>query len=158
MRGRTWVYTPHLGGRSIPPAVRERTERRIKEQARKRYAGRYARLGVRFKGALCYIDAFIEPAAPTRRQLQKLGETRKEHVERLRSAPIHLCRLRYFGNEDAWTLAFFTYSNERYSPCVFHSGSDHGTPEEALDVGAVYLPEPQRKVGTKRRRSRPTTR
>ena len=51
----------------------------------------------------------------------------------------HLCRLRYFGNEDAWSLSFFTYSNERYEPCVFHNGSFHGTPEEAFDVGAAYL-------------------
>jgi hypothetical protein len=158
MRGRTWVYTPHLGGRSIHPEVRERTERRIGEHARKRYAGRYTRLGVRFKGALCYIDAFIEPAAPTRRQLQSLGETREEYLARLRGVPIHLCRLRYFGNEDAWTLAFFTYSNERYSPCVFHNGSLHGTPEEALDVGATYFQEPRRKVRAKGRTSRPTRR
>ena len=114
MRGRTWVYTPHIGGRTIPPAVRERTERRIMEHARKRYAGRYTRLGVRFKGALCYIDAFIDPVAPTRAHLQRLGETRQEYLERRRSVPIHLCRLRYFGNEDAWSLAFFMYSNERY--------------------------------------------
>ena len=158
MRGRTWAYTPHLGGRTIPAAVRERTEGRILEHGQRRYAGRYARLGVRFKGALCYIDAFIEPDLPTRTQLQKLGETREEYLERRRSWPIHLCRLRYFGNENAWTLAFFTYSDERYSPCVFHSGSDHGTPEEALDVGAIYLPEPSGEVGTKRGRSRPTRR
>ena len=158
MRGRTWVYTPHLGGRTIPAAVRERTERRILEHGQRRYAGTYARLGVRFRGALCYIDAFIEPDVPTRRQLQRLGETREEYLDRRRDLPIHLCRLRYFGNEDAWTLAFFTYSNERYSPCVFHSGSDHGTPEEALDVGAVYLPDPRREVGAKRGRSRPTRR
>ena len=86
------------------------------------------------------------------------GETREEYLERRRASPIHLCRLRYFGNENAWTLAFFTYSDERYSPCVFHSGSDHGAPEEALDVGAIYLPEPRGEVGTKRGRSRPTRR
>src|SRR5260370_34632448 len=156
MRGRTWVYTPHLGGHSIPDAVRARTERRIQEHGRKLYAGRYNRLGVRFKGALCYIDAFIEPAVPSQRQLQRLGETREEYLKRHRDFPLHLCRLRYFRDEDAWSLAFFTYSNERYSPCVFHSGSVHGTPEEGLDVGAVYLPDPPREVGVKRGRSRPT--
>jgi hypothetical protein len=158
MRGRIWVYTPHLGGRSIPAGVRERTERRIREHGRRRYAGRYTRLGVRFKGALCYIDAFIEAAVPTQRQLRMLGETREQYLERHRDVPVHLCRLRYFGDEDAWTLAFFTYSNERYSPCVFHSGRDHGTPEEALDVGAVYLPPPRRAVAVKKGRSRPTRR
>ena len=139
MRGRTWVYDPHSGGVKIPPLVRERTERRITEHAQKRYAGRYARLAIRFRGALCYIDAFVEPEEPTRGQLRSLGETREQHVARLRDVPIHLCRLRYFGDENRWSLGFFTYSNERYEPCVFHNGSFHGTPEEALDVGAVYL-------------------
>ena len=133
MRG--WVYNPHAGGRTVPPAVRLRTEQRLRKYAETRYGGRFRRLDIRFRGALCYVDAWIDPT-PT--------------------APVHLCRLRYFGNEDAWTLAFFTYSDERYSPCVFHSGSDHGTPEEALDVGAIYLPEPCGEVGMKRGRSRPT--
>jgi len=73
--------------------------------------------------------------------LSSLGETREHYLERLRSVPVHLCRLRYFRNEDAWSVAFYTYSHERYEPCVFHSGDDHGTPEEAFDVGAVYLQE-----------------
>jgi hypothetical protein len=106
VRGRTWVYTPHLGGRAIPPAVRKRTERRILEHGQRRYAGRYTRLRVRFNGALCYIDAYVEPDPPTRSQLRRLGETREQYLERCRDWPIHLCRLRYFGNEDAWTLAF----------------------------------------------------
>ena len=36
-------------------------------------------------------------------------------------------------------MAFFTYSHERYEPCFFPSGKQFGTPEEAFDVGAVYL-------------------
>lgn len=139
MRARTCVYDPHSGGVKIPLAVRERTERRITQHGQKRYSGRYAWLDIRFKGALCYVDAFIEPAVPTQEQLRALGETREQYLGRLRNAPIHLCRLRYFGNENAWSLAFFTYSNERYEPCVFHNGHSHGTPEEALDVGAAYL-------------------
>ena len=47
-------------------------------------------------------------------------------------------RLRYFA-EDRWSLAFYTYSNERYEPCVFHNGTFFGTPEEGLDVAAIYL-------------------
>jgi hypothetical protein len=27
----------------------------------------------------------------------------------------------------------------KYEPCVFENGSFYGTPEEGLDVGAVYL-------------------
>ena len=141
MRARIWVYDPHPGGVKIPPAVRERTERRITQHGKKRYSGRYARLAIRFKGSLCYVDAFIEPAVPTRSLLRALRETREQYLGRLRNAPIHLCRLRYFGDENAWSLAFFTYSNERYEPCVFHNGRSHGTPEEALDVGAAFLQE-----------------
>jgi hypothetical protein len=123
----------------IPPAVQHKTERRIREHAEKHYSGKYCRLDIRFKGALCYIDAFTEPTEPSQKQLRILGETREQYFERLRNAPVHLCRLRYFGNEDAWSLSFFTYSRERYEPCVFHSGSFHGTPEEAFDVGSAYL-------------------
>jgi hypothetical protein len=60
-------------------------------------------------------------------------------MERLRNTPLHLCRLRYFGDEERWTMAFYTYSHERYEPCVFDSGSFHGGPEEAFETAAVYL-------------------
>jgi hypothetical protein len=139
MRGLTWVYDPHSGGQNIPPAVRERTERRIRAHAQKHYSGKYSRLDIRFRGALCYIDAFVEPAEPSRKQLRLLGETREQYLRRLREVPIHLCRLRYFGNENTWSLAFFTYSHERYEPTFFRNGTFHGTPEEAFDVGAIYL-------------------
>ena len=66
-------------------------------------------------------------------------ESRQEHIERLRNTPVPLGRLRYFGNEDAWSYAFFTYSHERYEPCVLDSGQFQGTPEEAFAAGAVYL-------------------
>jgi hypothetical protein len=36
-------------------------------------------------------------------------------------------------------MAFYTYSHEKYEPCVFDTGSFHGTPEEAFDTAAVYL-------------------
>jgi hypothetical protein len=36
---RTWVYNPHTGGRSIPPGVKARTERRILDYAAKQYRG-----------------------------------------------------------------------------------------------------------------------
>jgi hypothetical protein len=132
-----WVFDPHSGGVKIPPNIQERTRGRILAHAEKHYAGRYTRLDVRFKGALCYIDAFTEP--DTRASTWKVtGETREQFVERLRSMPTHLCRLRHFGHE-RWSVAFFTYSNERYSPCLFRSGKEFGTPEEGLDVGAGYL-------------------
>ncbi len=52
----------------------------------------------------------------------------------------HLCRLRFFGDEERWGFAFYTYSNERYQLAAFPSGEFFGTPEEAFDVSAgVYL-------------------
>ena len=135
-----WVYDPQAGGVKIPPAVQERTRQRILKHAEKHYAGKYSRLDLRFRGQFCYIDAYKEPDVPPNSYLPP-GMTRAEYVERQRNTPIHLCRLRYFGKEDEWTLAFYTYSHEKYEPCVFSSGGWHGTPEEALDIGAVYLTE-----------------
>ena len=139
MPRKVWVYDPHSGGVKIPPVVRQRTAERIEKHAREKHAGNSTRLGIRFHGAFCYIDAFTEPEPPTADLLRATGETREEYLERLRNNPLHLCRIRCFGDENAWSLAFYTYSNERYEPCVFHNGTFHGTPEEAFDVGAVYL-------------------
>ena len=136
---KTWVYNPHVGGRSIPQGIRERTRNRIVAHAEKHYAGRYIRIDVRFRGALCYIDAYMEPHVPRRFDTKLYGESRQEHIERLRNIPTYLCRLRYFGDEDRWSMAFFTYSHEKYEPCIFDTGHDHGTPEEAFDTAAVYL-------------------
>src|SRR6266508_4087540 len=67
-------------------------------------------------------------------------ETREEFLERLRSTPTKLCRLRYFGGEDRWGFAFYTYGNERYELSVFPSGEFLGPPEEAFGVSAgAYL-------------------
>jgi hypothetical protein len=134
-----WVFNPHSGGRKIPEAVRERTRRRILAHAEKHYAGRYTSLDIRFRGALCYIDAYVEPDVPNDWPPKDWGETREEMIERLRRTPVHLVRLRFFG-DDRWSLAYYTYSNERYEPCVFRSGEFIGTPEEAFDIGATYLP------------------
>jgi len=59
-----WVYNPHTGGKRIPPAVRARTQRRILDYADKHYAGKFTRIDVRFRGPLCYIDAYTEPDVP----------------------------------------------------------------------------------------------
>jgi len=114
----TWAYNPHAGGVTIPPAVRFRTERRIRAYADVHYQGRFTGLDIRFRGALCYIDAYVEPGS---------------------DVPLHLCRLRYFRDEEAWSMAFYTYSHEKYEPCMFGNGTWHGTPEEAFEIGAVYL-------------------
>jgi hypothetical protein len=101
---RMWVYNPHTGGKSIPPAVKARTERRIIEYAAKHYPGEFTRVDVRFRGALCYIDVYSEHEVP-RRSTPRRGETRDQWIERLRNSPTHLCRIRYFGSEDRWSFA-----------------------------------------------------
>jgi hypothetical protein len=133
-----WVFDPQSGGIKIPPAVREQTRRRILDYAEKHYKGKYTRLDVRFHGALCYIDAYQEPDVPPDWPPKDRGLSREEYLENLRNTPLHLCRLRYFG-PDRWSLAFYTYSNDKYEPCVFRSGNWFGTPEQAFEIGATYL-------------------
>ena len=137
MSTRGWVRDVHSGGVKIPESIKLATKARILAHAAKQYAGRYTRLDVRFKGALCYIDAYAEPDA-TATTWKITGETKEQYLDRLRNTPTHLCRLRHFG-PDRWSVAFYTYSHERYEPTFFGSGEDTGTPEEGLDIGAVYL-------------------
>lgn len=114
-----WVYDPHSGGVPIPPKVQEETRARILAAARNLGLKSVFRLEVRFKGPFCYIDAH-EPDSPV---------------------PTHLCRLRYLPGREpkAWSLAFYTYSHEKYEPCLFPSGEELGTPEQGLEVGSFYL-------------------
>ena len=136
---KTWVYDPHSGGVKIPQAVRDQIRNRILAYAKKHYSGKYTRIDVRFRGQLCYIDAYTEPYVPPDFDASVFGESREEYIERLRNFPTHLCRLRYFGDEELWSMAFYTYSHEKYEPCVFNNGSFHGTPEEAFETSAIYL-------------------
>ena len=92
-----WVFTPPSGGRKVPTTVQEVVRQRILQQANKNYAGKFSRIDVRFRGALCYIDAYQEPAVGREHPTASLGETRQEFIERLRHTPTHLCRLRHFG-------------------------------------------------------------
>jgi hypothetical protein len=136
-----WVFDPQSGGVKVPPKVQERTRQRILAYAEKHYTGKYNRLDIRFRGPFCYIDAYTEPDVPANwppRGWPGKKQTRQERIEELRNVPLHLCRLRYFA-EDRWSLAFYTYSHERYEPCVFDNGEWFGTPEEAFKIGAVYL-------------------
>jgi hypothetical protein len=135
-----WGYDPHTGGNKVPQAVQERVRARILAYAAKGHPE--VRIDVRFKGALCYVDAYRRPQWVPPPERLPPGMTREQYIERVGNTPIHLVRMRYFA-EDRWSLAFFRYSNEKYEPCVFHSGGDFGTPEEAFDVGARSAAERQ---------------
>lgn len=116
-RRKVWMFSPHSGGSRIPSALQEETRRRILVHANDHYRGGFDRIHVWFRGQFCYIDAYQD------------GE----------AVPTHLCRLRYFSGHGNWSAAFYTYSHERYEPTFFENGEDLGTPEDGLDVGAVYL-------------------
>jgi hypothetical protein len=140
MPRKQWVFDPNSGGRPVPEAVRARTKQRLERYAEEHLAGKYTRLDIRFRGQFCYVDAYTEP--------EPLGpnwpppdwpESREEMLERLRNTPTHLFRLRYFGGEDRWGFAFYTYSNEKYELSMFPSGGFLGPPEEAFEVSSMYL-------------------
>lgn len=136
-----WVFVPGSGGRPIPDAVKQRVEARLRQYAEQHFAGCYTRLELRFRGQFCYVDAYSEPEPLGPNWPPPDGpETREEMLERLRNTPTYLCRLRYFGDEERWGFAFYTYSNERYELSVFPSGEFLGPPEEAFRVSAAaYL-------------------
>ncbi|MGD1928514.1 MAG: hypothetical protein ACFB12_06365 [Leptolyngbyaceae cyanobacterium] len=134
-----WVKDPHGGGTKVPKAAQERIRQRILQYAEVHYAGKYNRLDVRFRSQFCYIDAYVEPNLPANFPPPNFPETREECLERMRNEPLHLCRLRYFGDADSWSFAFYTYSNEKYEPCMFRNGTFYGTPEEAFQASAMYL-------------------
>ncbi|MCD4786205.1 MAG: hypothetical protein K8T10_20475 [Candidatus Eremiobacteraeota bacterium] len=130
---------PHSGGVKIPKRVQELARNRILAYAEKYYAGKFIRIEVRFRGHFCYVDAYIEPFFPQDYNEKQFGITRKEFIERSRNTPTHLCRFRYFGDENSWSLAFYTYSNEKYSPCAFNNGTFYGTLEEGFEISSIYL-------------------
>lgn len=141
MSRKVWVFDPGGGGVKIPETVKRRTEERLQRYAETHFAGLYTRLEIRFRGQFCYVDVYQEPE-PLQPDWSPAGwpESREKYLERLRNTPTHLCRLRYFGDEQKWGFAFYTYSHERYELSVFPNGEFLGLPEEALHVSAeLYL-------------------
>jgi hypothetical protein len=135
---RSRVYQTHAGGKSVPFGVQTRTEQRILGYAAKHHPGKFIRIDVRFRGALCYIDVYTEPDLPGG-SVPPPGETRDQWKERLRDTPTHLCRIRYFGNEDRWGFAWYSYAHEKYEPSFLITGNDHGTPEEAFETSTLFF-------------------
>ena len=134
-----WVQEPNAGGVKIPPRGQERVKQRILKYAQTHYSGKYTRLDIRFRSQFCYIDAYTEPTVAPDFPPPNFPESREEYLERLRNTPIQLCRLRYFGDEESWSFAFYSYSNNKYELSVFNNGSFYGTPEEAFESSALYL-------------------
>ena len=103
-----WVYDPHSGGLKIPPHIHETICKQAEAYAQTRLWYPRIQLKLRFKTQFCYIDTIEE------------GDNRL----------FPLCRLRHFKSD--WSLALFTYSNDRYEPCLLSNGKWTGTLEEGL--------------------------
>lgn len=64
----------------------------------------------------------------------------------------HLFRLRYFGDEEAWGLAFYSYAHDKYELSVFPNGEFRGSPELALETAAAFhLQDESRRLMTYRK-------
>jgi hypothetical protein len=141
MKPKQWMFAPDSGGKKISPAVQMDVKKRILVMAEKEFKGKYTRLDIHFRGQFCYIDAYTEPILTDSWPPADWGETRQEYAERLRNTPTHLCRLRYFGN-DEWGFAFYTYSHEKYEFALYDNGQSTGKPESAFLLSAnAYLNE-----------------
>jgi hypothetical protein len=139
MSPRQWMFDPDSGGVKIQEAIKSRTENRIRHYAETHLAGRYARLDIRFRAQFCYVDAYTEPELPGPDwPPPDWPESREGYLERLRDTPVHLFRLRYFGNEEEWGFAFYSYANDKYELSVFPTGEFLGTPEVALETAAGF--------------------
>ena len=87
MKRKVWTFTPHLGGKKIPAETQAEVIKRINEYAEKNYTGKYSRLDIKFRGTLCYIDAYKEPYVPEGDPPKWMNETREQYIERLKKHP-----------------------------------------------------------------------
>ncbi|SDU49401.1 hypothetical protein [Desulfobacula phenolica] len=133
----TWQKDPDSGGVKINDKVKHQTQKRILKYADANLSGRYKKLDIRFRDKFCYVDAYTEPDV-TEKWPTDFPETREEHIERMRNTPIHLFRLRYYGDEDEWGLAFYSYAHNNYETSVFPNRAFFGTPELALETYAGF--------------------
>ena len=109
---KSWTYNPNSGGAKISPKMHEEICQMVESFACTRPWYPEIQLKARFKGQFCYIDTME----------QREGEERF----------FPLCRLRHLNG--SWSIALFTWSNERYSPCIYPNGQWEGTIAEALSV------------------------
>lgn len=116
MKTWAWVYDPHSGGIKIPLREQEEIYKQVEDFSCTRPWYPRIQLKPRLRGQFCYI------------------QTIKVEEDQL----FPLCRLRHFDIH-RWSLALFTYSNERYEPCLFANGEQEGTIEEALQICEAFI-------------------
>ena len=111
-----WVYAPHSGGTKMTPITQAQLLSELRNYCTSRPWYPKIQLSLRFKSQFCYVDSTDE------------GD------ERI----FPLCRLRYFRDEH-FSLALFSYGNERYEPCLFANGKDQGTLTEAIETCEPFI-------------------
>lgn len=111
-----WYFDPQSGGNKIPVNKYETLRAQLQAFALTRKWFPKCQLSMRFRSQFCYVDV-LEP-----------GE----------ASPSPLARLRYFG-ENEWSMAFFTWSSERYEPCVLLNGKWQGTLEQVIEACEPFL-------------------
>jgi hypothetical protein len=130
-----YLYDAHQGGAMISDAIGRRIEERLRQFAHERFPRRFRDLGVWFRGPVCYVDLFRDPGpSPEGWSSEGSDETREQYRDRLAASPVHLLRLRYFGNPDRWSFTIYNYATEDYEPATFASGEAAGLPEDALEI------------------------
>jgi hypothetical protein len=120
--------------------VRRATKAAILAHGQRHFTGHYRELDVRFKAQFCYVEAYLEPEeAVTDEESVDGGGHRGDYLERVRSSELKLCRLRLF-TPDLWSLAIYSYAQERYEASVFADGGLVGRSQEGFDLAAnLYL-------------------
>jgi len=111
-----WVYDPHSGGVKISIKLQTELLGVVKDYSRGRTWHPSHELVLRFKMQFCYVSTI------------EIGEDRQSP----------LCRLRHF-NKNRFSLALFTYSNERYEICYFSDGSATGKFIDALELCEPFI-------------------
>lgn len=114
-----WVYDPHSGGTAVPANIQYTVREQLRKHVQKQGYTAIRELLVRFRSQFCYVDAYI-------------GDE---------TEATHLFRLRYIAIPGHWSLAFYSYGNEKYEPCLYNTGELCGTPQEALDTCSIYFSE-----------------
>ncbi len=112
---KVWCFAPQSGGVKIPRNSQIEAECRIKLYEQKQSWHPRFQLKTSYKGHFCYLYA-----SGNGQEAFPIG------------------RLRHFSINN-WSLAFYTYSNETYQPCVFSNGEWFGTVEQAIDVCVMHL-------------------
>ena len=135
-----WQFDPGSGGRPVPDAVRRATKAAILAHGQRHFTGLYRELGVRFKAQFCYVDAYVDQEEPVAdEESVDAGGNRGEYLERVRSSELKLCRFRFFA-PDRWSLAIYSYAQERYETSVLADGGFVGRPQDGFDLAAnLYL-------------------